>query len=199
MPSHSFTKMLSLAAAASVGGLPIVAGGTTDSQGASYVGAPSRDQRGPVGPAAWRRPRQPDGPRLRSQLVHHRRRRRHLSHRRRLRARFHRGPARCGSLSGGTFELGGGFWYGAIPNATCYANCDQSTNTPILNVNDYVCFNNRFAAGDSYANCDQSTNVPSSTSTTTSASTTASPRVARRESTGRAFLSREHDSPRRCE
>jgi len=70
------------------------------------------------------------------------------------------GQPDAGLLSGGTFELGGGFWYGAIPNATCYANCDQSTNTPILNVNDYVCFNNRFAAGDSYANCDQSTNVP---------------------------------------
>ena len=33
------------------------------------------------------------------------------------------------------------------PPATCYANCDGSTNAPVLNVNDFVCFNNRFAAG----------------------------------------------------
>jgi autotransporter-associated beta strand protein len=42
----------------------------------------------------------------------------------------------------------------------CYANCDDSTTPPILNVNDFICFNNRFAAGDSYANCDQSTFPP---------------------------------------
>jgi hypothetical protein len=29
----------------------------------------------------------------------------------------------------------------------CYANCDGSTTSPVLNVNDFVCFNNRFAAG----------------------------------------------------
>ncbi|MFN0134371.1 MAG: GC-type dockerin domain-anchored protein, partial [Phycisphaerales bacterium] len=28
-----------------------------------------------------------------------------------------------------------------------YANCDASTTPPILNVNDFVCFLNRFAAG----------------------------------------------------
>jgi len=44
--------------------------------------------------------------------------------------------------------------------AGCYANCDGSTTAPILNVNDFICFNNRFAAGDSYANCDGSTSVP---------------------------------------
>ena len=38
----------------------------------------------------------------------------------------------------------------------CYANCDQSTVPPILNVNDFQCFLNRFAAGDSWANCDAS-------------------------------------------
>ncbi|MFN0133822.1 MAG: GC-type dockerin domain-anchored protein [Phycisphaerales bacterium] len=42
----------------------------------------------------------------------------------------------------------------------CYANCDGSTITPILNVNDFVCFNNLFAAGDSAANCDGSTTTP---------------------------------------
>ncbi len=44
--------------------------------------------------------------------------------------------------------------------ATCYANCDNSTIAPCLNVNDYVCFNNAFSAGSSYANCDQSTISP---------------------------------------
>jgi hypothetical protein len=65
-----------------------------------------------------------------------------------------------GVLTGGDFELSGGFWPGVVPNAFCYANCDNSTALPILNVNDYVCFQNRFAAGDSDANCDQSTTPP---------------------------------------
>ncbi|MBL9030581.1 MAG: hypothetical protein JNM80_02600 [Phycisphaerae bacterium] len=49
-----------------------------------------------------------------------------------------------------------------IPPATstCYANCDGSTSVPFLNVNDFVCFNNLFAAGDTRANCDASTNPP---------------------------------------
>jgi hypothetical protein len=42
----------------------------------------------------------------------------------------------------------------------CYANCDGSTTQPILTVNDFVCFQARFAAGDSYANCDGSTTEP---------------------------------------
>ena len=42
----------------------------------------------------------------------------------------------------------------------CYANCDSSTNPPILNVNDFTCFLNRFAAGESFANCDASTIAP---------------------------------------
>jgi hypothetical protein len=46
------------------------------------------------------------------------------------------------------------------PAATCYANCDGSTAAPVLNVNDFVCFQSHFAAGDSYANCDGSTTVP---------------------------------------
>jgi hypothetical protein len=44
--------------------------------------------------------------------------------------------------------------------APCYANCDQSTVAPILNVGDFTCFLQRFAAGDSYANCDNSTVAP---------------------------------------
>jgi hypothetical protein len=42
----------------------------------------------------------------------------------------------------------------------CYANCDGSTGTPFLNVNDFICFQAKFAAGDSYANCDGSTGTP---------------------------------------
>jgi hypothetical protein len=47
-----------------------------------------------------------------------------------------------------------------VPDGTCYANCDGSTATPILNVNDFICFQERYAAGDSYANCDNSTTAP---------------------------------------
>ncbi|MFN0131525.1 MAG: hypothetical protein ACKVW3_03180, partial [Phycisphaerales bacterium] len=51
----------------------------------------------------------------------------------------------------------------------CYANCDGSVIAPTLNVNDFACFQNRFAAASSlpaaqqltdYANCDQSTIPP---------------------------------------
>lgn len=42
----------------------------------------------------------------------------------------------------------------------CYANCDGSTAPPILNVNDFACFMNRFAANDPLANCDHSTTPP---------------------------------------
>ncbi len=44
--------------------------------------------------------------------------------------------------------------------ARCEANCDGSTAAPILNVNDFSCFINSFAAQDPYANCDHSTTVP---------------------------------------
>ncbi len=44
--------------------------------------------------------------------------------------------------------------------APCYANCDGSTTAPVLNVLDFSCFLNRFAAADTYANCDGSTTVP---------------------------------------
>jgi hypothetical protein len=52
---------------------------------------------------------------------------------------------------------------------TCYANCDSSTTQPVLNVEDFVCFINEFAAGlalaphlqiNHYANCDNSTTDP---------------------------------------
>jgi hypothetical protein len=44
--------------------------------------------------------------------------------------------------------------------SSCYANCDGSTTPPVLTVNDFICFQSRFAAGDSYANCDGSTTAP---------------------------------------
>ena len=48
-----------------------------------------------------------------------------------------------------------------VPSAgVCYANCDGSTQAPILNVADFTCFLQEFAAGASYANCDGSTEVP---------------------------------------
>jgi hypothetical protein len=49
-----------------------------------------------------------------------------------------------------------GVWEGC----PCYANCDMSTAVPVLNVNDYLCFLNRFAISDPYANCDSSTTPP---------------------------------------
>jgi hypothetical protein len=51
-----------------------------------------------------------------------------------------------------TYMLGGA--------APCYANCDASTTPPVLNVLDFTCFLNRFAAADTYANCDHSTTPP---------------------------------------
>jgi probable HAF family extracellular repeat protein len=42
----------------------------------------------------------------------------------------------------------------------CYANCDGSTVAPVVTANDFQCFLNAFAAGQSYANCDGSTVTP---------------------------------------
>lgn len=50
------------------------------------------------------------------------------------------------------FTLAGSF--------ACYPNCDASTVAPALNVNDFVCYLNRFASGDPFANCDASTTAP---------------------------------------
>ena len=44
--------------------------------------------------------------------------------------------------------------------SVCYANCDCSMLAPILNVNDFACFLNAFAAGNPLANCDGSTLPP---------------------------------------
>jgi hypothetical protein len=43
---------------------------------------------------------------------------------------------------------------------SCYPNCDSSTAPPCLNVLDFGCFLNKFAAGDTVANCDSSTAAP---------------------------------------
>lgn len=53
----------------------------------------------------------------------------------------------------------GGAFYVTLP-PKCYPNCDGSTAHPAVNVNDFLCFVNRFAAADSYANCDGSTALP---------------------------------------
>jgi hypothetical protein len=42
----------------------------------------------------------------------------------------------------------------------CFANCDGSTTAPVLNVNDFICFQNLFATGRIDANCDESTAAP---------------------------------------
>lgn len=47
-----------------------------------------------------------------------------------------------------------------IIGSSCYANCDGGTVAPVLNINDFSCFINRYAAGDPYANCDASTVAP---------------------------------------
>jgi hypothetical protein len=64
-------------------------------------------------------------------------------------------------------------WAGAFTQCSaaqcCYANCDGSTTSPILNVEDFVCFVERFSQGlalsheqqvTHYANCDRSTTAP---------------------------------------
>jgi hypothetical protein len=45
----------------------------------------------------------------------------------------------------------------------CQANCDGSTNAPVLTANDFTCFLTRFANADPAANCDCSTSAPTLT------------------------------------
>ena len=59
-----------------------------------------------------------------------------------------------GNSGSGSFELS------CSAGGNCYANCDESTASPILNVADFTCFLQRFASGESYANCDGSTTEP---------------------------------------
>jgi hypothetical protein len=68
----------------------------------------------------------------------------------------------AGRLAAGTVECFGGFLAGGgVPS--CYANCDQSSGTPPLTANDFICFTIRFAAADPWANCDQTTAQPTLT------------------------------------
>ena len=53
-----------------------------------------------------------------------------------------------------------GFRVSIAAAGSCYPNCDGSTAQPLLNVNDFQCFLNKFAAADPYANCDGSTTPP---------------------------------------
>jgi hypothetical protein len=65
----------------------------------------------------------------------------------------------CGAVVSQTVQLG----------SACYANCDGSTTPPVLNVDDFTCFVNQYAAAQGlpqaqqvthYANCDGSTVAP---------------------------------------
>jgi hypothetical protein len=61
--------------------------------------------------------------------------------------------------------LKAGFTDGAFAVLTaqlgsCYPNCDASSTPPVLNVTDFTCFLQKYAAGDAYANCDGSTAAP---------------------------------------
>jgi hypothetical protein len=71
----------------------------------------------------------------------------------------------CDVLTQSDCAAFGGVWHGggstcATACPPCYANCDGSTGSPRLTVNDFVCFQTQFAAGASYANCDGSTTAP---------------------------------------
>ncbi len=75
------------------------------------------------------------------------------------------GPHRPGLFTTGPLSIAGGvssegFARWGCPLPACYANCDGSAGAPLLNVNDFVCFLNRFAARDPWANCDGSTTPP---------------------------------------
>jgi trimeric autotransporter adhesin len=72
------------------------------------------------------------------------------------------------TAAGGIVSPGLAFW-GCPQPAPCFANCDQSTTLPLLNIDDFTCFINQFAAGlalptsqqrHHYANCDSSTTPP---------------------------------------
>lgn len=69
------------------------------------------------------------------------------------------GQPDAAGAGGGFYTLASGFWAAFVPDP-CYANCDASTVAPVLNINDFQCFVNKFAAADQYANCDGSTVSP---------------------------------------
>lgn len=62
--------------------------------------------------------------------------------------------------SGNGVTGGAAVWSFTVQGTSCYANCDGSSATPLLTANDFQCFLNRFASGETYANCDGSTGTP---------------------------------------
>lgn len=65
-----------------------------------------------------------------------------------------------GGLDGAYLVTLSGACFVAATGPVCYPNCDSSTTLPCLNVQDFQCFLNSFASGQSYANCDASTTPP---------------------------------------
>ncbi len=53
-------------------------------------------------------------------------------------------------MSGGTFAMTGGYWFGQ-PAGPCYPDCDLDS---VLSISDFICFQTAFALGDMYADCD---------------------------------------------
>jgi glucose/arabinose dehydrogenase len=74
------------------------------------------------------------------------------------------GPAPALVASFGEDAMGELYWMGngnlfkLVPS--CYVNCDSSTEPPVLNVQDFTCFLQRYASNDCFANCDGSTVPP---------------------------------------
>ncbi len=59
-------------------------------------------------------------------------------------------------VSNETWEWDGESW--TLIDAICYPDCDTTTGPCVLDIFDFLCFGNRFAAGDPYAcDCDLST------------------------------------------
>ena len=58
-----------------------------------------------------------------------------------------------GPITGGGFELTGGFWAAPGQDQPCYADCNESGS---LDFFDLLCFQNAFAASEPYADCDAS-------------------------------------------
>ncbi len=67
----------------------------------------------------------------------------------------------CREAQAGLLSLAEYFIVPAPP--VCYPNCDQSSTPPLLTANDFQCFLNAFAAGQSTANCDNSSTAPALT------------------------------------
>jgi hypothetical protein len=74
-----------------------------------------------------------------------------------------------GNYPGGGYVQMDDMEYDSAGGTVCYANCDGSTVAPLLNVDDFTCFINEFAAAQAlpheqqvthYANCDSSSIVP---------------------------------------